>query len=241
MPSTGRRRRWHFVAVLILTATTVAGCGGVLFLARAWFVPGLIDQGLAAYDRGDWSMAAALAEACLKSTPGDRQALRLLARSSVRQGQDKRARTLYARLGGAAEMQPEDYYLFGTVIDRLGDHETARECWEQGLRADPDHAGLLFEIAARTFGWAATRRPRNWPAMSRGARAGKAGATCSLAISSTRKMIPGGRPRACAQDSIWPRRRSLQIARVLSLYLPITGCWPGPCCAANEWTRPPPR
>ena len=58
------------------------------------------------------------------------------------------ARALYARLGGAAAMEAEDYYLFGGVISRLDDRETARECWEQGLRIDPNHAGLMFELAS---------------------------------------------------------------------------------------------
>ncbi len=45
-------------------------------------------------------------------------------------------------------MEAEDYYLFGGIISRLDDRETARECWEQGLHIDPNHAGLLFELAS---------------------------------------------------------------------------------------------
>ena len=44
-------------------------------------------------------------------------------------------------------MEPEDLWLFGRIIDRLGDRETARDCWIGGLRADPNHPELLREIA----------------------------------------------------------------------------------------------
>ena len=128
--------------------TLVVGGGVALFIARAQLTPGTLDRAVAAYDRGDWSTAEALADQWLKTMPDDHQALRLLARSSVRQGRDKRARTLYARIGGAAAMKAEDYYLFGTVIYRLGDRETARECWEQGLRIDPNHAGSAVRAGA---------------------------------------------------------------------------------------------
>jgi tetratricopeptide (TPR) repeat protein len=144
MPRIGRVGRRY----LLLLVTTVAVATVVaLFLARARLFPGLIERAVAAYDRGEWSAAAALADERLKSVPDDREAVRLLARSSVRQGRDNAARMLYTRLGGAAAMHAEDYYLFGTVINRLGDRETARECWEQGLRDQPNHPGLLFELA----------------------------------------------------------------------------------------------
>ncbi len=71
----------------------------------------------------------------------------MLARASVRQRRDNLARSLYPRLGSIAALEAEDLYLFGTVIDRLGDHETARECWEDGLRAEPNHAEMLQELA----------------------------------------------------------------------------------------------
>jgi tetratricopeptide (TPR) repeat protein len=139
-------RSWCWRWVIVATAVGI-GCGSALYLARARLFVGVVERGVAAYDRGDWSTAAALADERLKSAPHDRQALRLLARSAVRQGRDPQARALYARLGGASAMEAEDYYLFGTVIDRLGDPETARECWEHGLRAQPNHAEILFTLA----------------------------------------------------------------------------------------------
>ena len=53
---------------------------------------------------------------------------------------------LYARLGGPAAMEPEDFWLVGRVISRLGSRETARECWTEGLRVNPNHPELLREI-----------------------------------------------------------------------------------------------
>ncbi len=43
-------------------------------------------------------------------------------------------------------MEPEDFWLFGRIIDRLGDRDTARDCWLEGLRLDPEHAELMREI-----------------------------------------------------------------------------------------------
>jgi tetratricopeptide (TPR) repeat protein len=144
MSRNGRPRRR---SIFLIVTTVVLGSGVALFLARARFFPGSLERGLAAYDRAEWSRAAALATDRLKAVPDDQQAVRLLARTSVRLGHDQLARTLYSRLGGAAAMEAEDYYLFGAVINRLGDRETARECWEQGLRGAPNHPGILFELA----------------------------------------------------------------------------------------------
>ena len=115
----------------------------------AWphLFPDPLTEAVAAYRRGDWDTASAGAAARLKAKPEDRGALRILARTAVRLHRDASARNLYARLGGAATMEPEDFYLFGTVINRLGDHETARETWTAGLRADPDHAELIYAMA----------------------------------------------------------------------------------------------
>ncbi|MGP0069625.1 MAG: tetratricopeptide repeat protein [Isosphaeraceae bacterium] len=141
--------RWcgrHWLIIVLMLTSLGGGCVG---LSVAW--PHLfadpLTRAVAAYRQGDWDMASASAAACLKVRPEDRGALRVLARTAVRLRRDTAARDLYARLGGAAAMEPEDFYLFGTVIDRLGDHETARECWTAGLRAAPDHAELLRAMA----------------------------------------------------------------------------------------------
>ncbi len=86
MPRVGRRGRGRFIIALI---TIAAACGGAVLLARPLLFPGLVEQGLAAYARGDWNAAATLAKTRLKTVPDDKEAVRLLARSSVRQNHDQ--------------------------------------------------------------------------------------------------------------------------------------------------------
>ncbi len=139
MPRASNRRRW--VVMAMLGALGIIGIG----LWRAWprLFPNPLAQATAAYDRGDWNAASALAASRLKEAPGDREALRLMARTAARQFRGNVARGLYARLGGAKAMEADDYYLVGLVSDRAGDHETARMCWVFGLEAEPKHAGIL--------------------------------------------------------------------------------------------------
>ena len=96
MPRVGTWRRWRFSLALI---TIAAACVCALFRARPLLFPGLVEQGIAAYDRGDWVAAAALANARLKTVTDDKEALRLLARSSVRQRRDKLARISLSAAG----------------------------------------------------------------------------------------------------------------------------------------------
>ena len=139
----GRPRRW--AKVLGASAVLVA-VGAGLFLARSRLFPGSIDRARAAYNRQDWDGATAFALGRLKEAPGDRDALRLLARSAARGGRDESARALYSRLGGASGFEAEDFFVLGRSIDKTGDHETARACWVAGLRADPRNAEILNEF-----------------------------------------------------------------------------------------------
>ncbi|MDR3637915.1 MAG: multiheme c-type cytochrome [Isosphaeraceae bacterium] len=137
--------RWTRIAKRGLIVAIVVGAG--LLLVGSVLRRRPVDEGRAAYERGDLSTAFALASSRLKAAPGDRDALRLLARAAARQGRDDTARILYTRLGGASAMQAEDFFLFGRLIDRTGDHETARACWVAGLRLDPKNAEILNEFA----------------------------------------------------------------------------------------------
>ena len=143
MARVGGQRRW--VVVLGLSAV-LAAIGAGLFLARARWFPGSIDSARAAYNRGDWSGASAFAAGRLKEAPGDRNALFLLARAAARGGRDESARALYTRLGGASGFEGEDFFVLGRLIDKAGDHETARACWVAGLRADPKNGEILNEF-----------------------------------------------------------------------------------------------
>ena len=136
-----RRRRWLVVVLSILGACAV---GGVAFRDRLLRDP--LAPAEEAYRNEDWVMVDRLASDRLKSSPDDHRALRLRARTAARTGNDTTARALYARLGGPGAMEPEDFWLVGRVIGRLGSRETARECWTEGLRIDPNHPELLREI-----------------------------------------------------------------------------------------------
>ena len=50
MPRTAKRGRWR-LSLVVITATLA--CGSALFFARSLFFPGLVDQGIATYTRGD--------------------------------------------------------------------------------------------------------------------------------------------------------------------------------------------
>lgn len=133
----------RFLAVLFLIiAASVSG----LYFARPLLFSNPMAEGLAAYAKEDWDTAAEKAGIRLKAAFDDREALRLKARASVRQGNDEAARLLYTRLGGAEAMQAEDFFLFGTLIERSGDRHTALETWEAGFRADSNHPELLNEF-----------------------------------------------------------------------------------------------
>ena len=144
MPRFGKYGGWQLFLVVI---TVVLAFASALFFGRFFLAPGLVKQGIAVYDRGDWTAAAALAQARLKTVPDDKQALRLLARSTARQHRDKLARALYSQVGGIAAIEAEDFFLLGSIIDHLGDRAAAQECWEDSVRADPNHAEALQELS----------------------------------------------------------------------------------------------
>jgi tetratricopeptide (TPR) repeat protein len=114
-----------------------------------------VKGGTVAYDRGEWETAAGLARARLKVKANDVDALRLLARASVRLGHDDAARALYRRLG-SQRMLVEDFCLLGISLTRLGDRQGAVQVWEQARSLDPNHAETLFELTRAYF---ANERP----------------------------------------------------------------------------------
>ena len=112
MPRFGKYGGWQLFLVVI---TVVLAFASALFFGRFFLAPGLVKQGIAVYDRGDWTAAAALAQARLKTVPDDKQALRLLARSTARQHRDKLARcSLFAGRGYSGDR--------GRRLLPLGDH-----------------------------------------------------------------------------------------------------------------------
>ena len=104
-----------------------------------------LGPGLGAYARGDYETASNLARERLKGTTDDHAAVRLLARASVHLGRDSSALSLYKRLGDRL-MMADDLYLLGVALSRMGNIQGSTEVWRQGLRVDPDHPQILYNI-----------------------------------------------------------------------------------------------
>jgi tetratricopeptide (TPR) repeat protein len=138
----GPLRRWSAWAAL--AALVAAGAG----LAWAWptLFPAPLAAARAAYDRGDFEAAAAAARLRLRTASEDREALRLLARASARLKSDDTARRLYERLGIEA-MAAEDYFLVSLGLLRHGQPQQAVKVLKEARNRDPDHPGVLYELA----------------------------------------------------------------------------------------------
>jgi tetratricopeptide (TPR) repeat protein len=140
MPHIGTRG-WRLATIALVIL--VAGLG----LWRAWVQRSIdpLGGGWSAYERGQWETAAGLARAALKAKVDDVDALRLLARASVRLGRDDSASALFHRLGPQA-LLADDLCLLGIALSRLGDRQSALQVWEQARSLDPNHGETLFEL-----------------------------------------------------------------------------------------------
>ena len=145
-----RHERTRFLAVastLILTLGLIT-VGVVLVLRSRSHDP--LSEGMAAYRRADFAAASRLARARLQIKNNDADALRLLARSSLRLGDEARAESIYKGLGDEA-LGAEDFYLLGLGQHRRGDLAGAVNSWQLGVKKDPTHAEMLA-ILARSLG-----------------------------------------------------------------------------------------
>ena len=130
---------------MAILALGLGGAGlGVLAIAARARRP--LAEADAAYRRGDWERAARLARSRLDTRSGDPEALRLLARASVRQGDTSRALSIYKGLGDEA-LEGEDFYLLGLEQHRKRDlpGRPTRGSWAS--RRIPDHAEMLARLA----------------------------------------------------------------------------------------------
>lgn len=84
-----------------------------------------------AYDSGDWATAARLANQQLRTDRADQEAVRILARSSAREGRDDIATSLYENRLGLRAMQAEDHFLLGRIIAGQGNSDLALGIWEK--------------------------------------------------------------------------------------------------------------
>ncbi len=137
---------------VVIGSVVALGVLAIMSLGVAWkrSRPGsdLVPRGVAAYAAGDWHGAADRARRRLRESPGDIEALRLLARSMARLGRDAEANALFARLGSSA-LQAEDLLLLGKGLDRAGRKDDAGRIWEKAIRLEPDHAETLEQLVIR--------------------------------------------------------------------------------------------
>jgi hypothetical protein len=141
-----RRRCGWGVAALVALA-------GIGVLLGRWTSPAsdVVARARGAYDKGDWGQAATLARRQLQRNGNDSEALRILARASIRLSRDEAATAIYKDRLGAERMQPEDHFLVGLAMVRLGRNETALKIWEKAASAGPEHPELLGSLAQQAL------------------------------------------------------------------------------------------
>jgi tetratricopeptide (TPR) repeat protein len=127
-------------------ALVLAAAGLAFWVVRVRTDATVLTHGKSAYAADEWARAADLARKRLKSTPGDLEALRLLARATARLGNDSTANNLFARLGSGA-LQAEDLYLLGLGLSRRGQAAQAERTWVRALALDAQHAETLEQLA----------------------------------------------------------------------------------------------
>ena len=134
MSRTGVRRRGRVAGVLVVSILAVGG-----LLGWSWWrgagVSSPLRPGILAYDAQDWPAAEKVARGRLKTHRDDAEAMRLLARSLLRQGRDQTALTIHTRLPDSL-MTAEDYFLRGQALVRLGQRERGILAWRQALGKD---------------------------------------------------------------------------------------------------------
>jgi predicted CXXCH cytochrome family protein len=141
----------------VMRRSIAIGAGLLVASASAfglWYTrsPGMItplEQATAAYERGEWSKAAELSRRAARVHRDDPAALRLLARSSARLGNDDVAIGIYARRLGEQTMQAEDDYLLGLAYERRGQADLAARAWTKAVDSGALAPQFLEELARR--------------------------------------------------------------------------------------------
>jgi tetratricopeptide (TPR) repeat protein len=126
------------ILILCLAALALGVAGLSVLVSRHRFLTDPLTEAASAYDRGDWDNAARLARARLRTAADDKDALRLLARSSLHQGNETRALSIYKQLDEKV-LAAEDFFLLGLEQLRKGHLRVAIETWRRGLKKDPNH------------------------------------------------------------------------------------------------------
>ena len=136
-----RGRSWALVGFSLFALLAIGIAWTVSRSRSSW-----AERGELAYRRGEWSEAAEIARGWLKSRPEDPEGLRLLARSTARQGRDGPANALFSRLGESA-LKAEDFYLLGLGLNKAGQGDSALRLWEKSLADDPGRAETISQLA----------------------------------------------------------------------------------------------
>ena len=92
--------------------------------------------------------ALALFDRALESDLYDAQALYYMGRIFEKAGRGSEARTAYGQAGLCTARRLEDHFCIGRSLDALGRFGEARAHYLEGMRLDPDLAGLRAEIGA---------------------------------------------------------------------------------------------
>ncbi len=138
------RGRWRWAGLM---GALVLGAGVLLGSTLRRGEPRVdpLAPGLAAYGVHDWPVAEKVARERLRTHRDDPEAMRLLARSLFRQGQDRPAATIQARVPGPL-LTAEDLFLRGQAAVRLGEREYGILLWRRALGKNPDHVETLMAL-----------------------------------------------------------------------------------------------
>ena len=101
----------------------------------------------AAYQGGRWERAADLARQALKSSPDDREVLRIYARASARLERDQLAAAIYRDRIGNTNLDDEDSFLLGLLFARGGKLLEAWQIWDKAVKKGSDRPELLDNFA----------------------------------------------------------------------------------------------
>jgi hypothetical protein len=142
-----KRWKWPIVGLVL-----IVGSGSAAYGLRRQF-PGWLGPASqkaaarAAYGSRDWQRALDLARADLKSSPTDRETLRIYARSSARLEHDSAATAIYKDRLAGLPLEPEDYFLTGLMIGRAGHPQLALDVWRKGLEIRPESPEMLEHLS----------------------------------------------------------------------------------------------
>jgi tetratricopeptide (TPR) repeat protein len=141
----GKVRR-RVISLAVIAVVVIAGGVGLWSVGwRHMTDPG--SQARRAYRAGQWADAAELARKTLTARQDDAEALRLLARASVRLGRDTAALAIYQRRLDPKALEAEDHLLLGSVYQRQARADAAALAFKRVLDTGTVPPQVLEELA----------------------------------------------------------------------------------------------